>query len=203
MSLWLATEPAVLASQSGVRRAILLAAGIPVEVLPADLDERALERRFGPNISAPEAASALALAKAQAVAARLRGRLVVGADQTLALGDRRFAKPPDLEAARRQLIELRGRTHALHSALAVVRDGVTRFAHVATARLTLRGFSDEFLQRYLAAASEQVTTSVGAYQIEGLGSQLFERIDGDHFAVLGLPLLPLLAYLRRDGYLLP
>ncbi len=202
MSLWLSAQPAILASQSAVRRAILTAAGIPVEAMPADLDERAVERSFAGPIGARQAAAALALAKAQTIAARCRGRLVIGADQTLALGERRFSKPTDREAARRQLIALRGRTHALHSALAVVADAEIRFTHVATARLTLRHCSDEFLDRYLDAASEKVLTSVGGYQIEGLGSQLLERVEGGHFTVLGLPLLPLLAYLRRDGYLL-
>lgn len=202
MSLWLAAEPAILASQSASRRSILLAAGIPVEVMPADLDERAVERSFVKPISAQDAAARLALAKAQTIAARCRGRLVIGADQTLALGEGRFSKPSNRNEARQQLIELRGRTHALHSALAIVRDAETCFTHVATARLTLRRFSDEFLDRYLDAASEKIMTSVGAYQIEGLGSQLLERVEGDHFTILGLPLLPLLAYLRQDGYLL-
>jgi septum formation protein len=196
MGLWLAERPLVLASQSKVRRAMLESAGVAVETQPADLDERTIETQAG--TSDPSAvAMLLARAKALAVAKDRPGRIVVGADQTLALGERRFSKPAGRDAAAHQLRTLSGQTHALHSAAAVVRDAEVLFTDVAVARLTMRTFSEDFLARYLDAAGEAVQRSVGAYQLEGFGSQLFERIDGDYFTVLGLPLLPLLAYLRR------
>jgi septum formation protein len=129
------------------------------------------------------------------------GRLVLGADQTLALGVRRFSKPKDRASAAEQLRALRGETHALHSAIAVAHGGTIAFEHVAVARLTMRDFSDAFLERYLDAAGAAVTTSVGGYQLEGIGVQLFERVEGDHSTILGLPLLPLLSFLRNAKYL--
>jgi septum formation protein len=197
VSLWLAEQPLLLASKSESRRAILAAAAIPVEVLPADIDERAIEARAGGQ-SPGEIAALLAREKAGAVAKRRPGRLVLGADQTLALGRRLFAKPASLAAARDQLKTLRGTSHELHSALALVRDGAVVFAHRETARLTMRNFSDQFLEAYLAAAGLAVMASVGGYQVERTGIQLFERIEGDHFTILGLPLLALLDYLRRE-----
>jgi septum formation protein len=143
----------------------------------------------------------LARAKARAVAAQMPGRLVLGADQTLALGHRRFSKAPDRAAAREQLSALRGKTHTLHSAVAVVASGAIVFEHVDAARLTMRAFSDGFLDRYLDAVGDAATASVGGYQLEGAGIQLFERVEGDHSTVLGLPLLPLLDWLRRAGHL--
>jgi septum formation protein len=195
--LWLAETPLLLASKSESRRAILAAAAIPVEVLPADIDERAIEARAGGQ-SPGEIAALLAREKAGAAAGRRPGRLVLGADQTLALGRRLFAKPVSLAAARDQLKTLRGTTHELHSALALVRDGAVVFEHRETARLTMLNFSDRFLEAYLEAAGLAVTASVGAYQVERIGIQLFERIEGDHFTILGLPLLALLQHLRRE-----
>jgi septum formation protein len=128
---------------------------------------------------------------------------VLGADQTLALGSARFAKPVDRMAARRQLQTLRGKTHGLHSALAFVENGEVLFEHVGTARLTMRAFSDAFVESYLDAIGKAATESVGAYQIEGLGAQLFERIDGDYFTILGLPLMQALHFLRQQGHLAP
>jgi len=200
MGLWLADQPLVLASRSASRRAVLAGAAIPVEILPADVDERAIEARAGAK-SPSQIALVLARAKADAVAAQLPGRLVLGADQTLALGDRLFAKPADVAAARDQLKSLRGQTHELHSALALVSDGKVLFEHCETARLTMRQFTDHFLECYLAAAGLAVTASVGAYQVEAAGIQLFARIEGDHFTVLGLPLLQLLHHLRGTGLL--
>jgi septum formation protein len=200
MGLWLAEEPLVLASRSASRRAVLAGAAIPVEVLPADIDERALEAQAGPS-SPGEVALLLARAKACAVAGKLPGRLVLGADQTLALGNRLFAKPANSAAARDQLKSLRGRTHELHSALVLVRDGAVLFEHCEIARLTMRQFSDRFLETYMETAGLAVTASVGGYQVESVGIQLFERIDGDHFTILGLPLLRLLHYLRHEGWL--
>jgi septum formation protein len=200
MGSWRADEPLVLASRSESRRAVLAAAAIPVEVLPADIDERAMEAQAGAK-SPSEIALLLARAKACAVAGKRPGRLVLGADQTLALGERLFAKPADLAGARDQLKSLRGRTHELHSGLVLVRDQAVLFEQCETARLTMREFSDRFLESYLETVGHAVTASVGGYQVEGAGIQLFERIDGDHFTILGLPLLPLLHYLRRAGCL--
>jgi len=198
--LWLAEEPLILASRSESRRAVLAAAALATEVLPADVDERAIEA--GATDKSPDAiARLLADAKALAVSARHPGRLVLGADQTLGLGGRVFAKPADLPAARAQLRALRGRTHTLHSAIALACDGTVVFAHCAAAALTMRNFSDGFLEAYFETVGPAVTASVGCYQVEAAGIQLFERIEGDHFTILGLPLLPLLAYLRGAGYL--
>ena len=199
MPLWLAAEPLVLASQSKVRRALLEAAGIPVEARPAHLDERAIEARVtgGPG----EVALTLAREKARTVAAMSDRAFVVGCDQTLALGDQRFSKPADRAAARTQLLALRGKTHELHSAVAVCRNGAVTFGDVAVARLTMRDFPETFLDRYLDAAGDAVTASVGAYQLERTGIHLFEKIEGDHFTILGLPLLPLLTHLRREKLL--
>jgi septum formation protein len=197
MSLWLPEKPLVLASQSKVRRALLEAAGIPVEARPAHLDERAIEQSVtgGPA----EVALTLAREKARTVAAMSEFGTVVGCDQTLALGERRFDKPVDRAAARAQLMVMRSKPHELHSAVAVCRNGSVTFTHVAVARLTMRAFSDDFLETYLEAAGRTVTASVGAYQLERTGIHLFEKIEGDHFTILGLPLLPLLAHLREAG----
>jgi septum formation protein len=200
MSFWLADQPLVLASKSAIRGSILRAAGVPIEVCPADIDERTIEH--GSSARGPGAVAALlAREKAQTIGARLRGRLVLGADQTLALGDRRFSKPADQAAAREQLKLLRGQTHELHTAIALVREGAILFEHRETARLTMRAFSERFLEDYLDAAGVAVTQSVGGYQLEKGGIQLFERVEGDHFVILGLPLLPLLLYLRQAGWL--
>jgi septum formation protein len=182
-----------------VRRTLLEAAGIPVDVVPADIDERSAAPAGAGGASA--AAMLLARAKALAVAEARPGRIVLGADQTLALGNLQLHKPEGRAGAARQLRMLRGRSHALHSAVALARGEEVLFAHVATATLTMRNFSDDFLARYLDAAGDDVLASVGAYQLEGKGSQLFERIDGDYFTVLGLPLLPLLEFFRREGLL--
>jgi septum formation protein len=200
MGLWLADAPLVLASQSSARRMLLTAAGVPVEARPADLDERDLEAAATAK-SAGAVAALLAREKAIAVEGRYRGRLTLGADQTLTLGAKRFAKPADRKAALAQLRELCGRTHELHSAVAFVQHGAVLFEYVGVARLTMRSFSDDFLELYLDAVGDATTASVGAYQIEGLGVQLFERVDGDYFTVLGLPLLEALEFLRRMGYL--
>lgn len=198
MRLWRG-EPLVLASKSEIRRALLEAAGIPVTVDPADIDERALEAASlpkGPNA----AALLLAREKALAVAHRRRG-LVLGADQTLALGERRFSKPASAVAAREQLKSLSGNIHLLHSAVALARDGKIEYETVAVARLRMRSLPEAALDGYLAVAGAQATASVGGYQLEGLGVNLIEEIDGDHFTVLGLPLLPLLAHFRTAGLL--
>jgi len=200
MPLWLAGEPLVLASKSAIRHALLRDAGVPVEVQPADIDERTIEQQ-NPARDAGELAALLAREKARTIAARLPGRLVLGADQTLALGARRFAKPGDRAGARAQLEALRGRTHELHTAVALMRESTIVFEHREVARLTMRAFSDSFLESYLDAVGAAVTASVGGYQLERIGIQLFERIEGEHFVILGLPLLALLQYLRQVGWL--
>jgi len=198
VSLWHG-EPLVLASKSEMRRRILEAAGIPVVVDPADLDERSIEAEHTRDCTAPEKV-ALWLAREKALAvARRRAGFVLGADQTLALGSRRFSKAISPAAAREQLAALAGNTHALHSAIAVADGQQIVFETVESARLTMRPLSKDFLDSYLVGAGERVTASVGAYQLEGLGVHLFERIEGDHFTILGLPLLPLLAFFRTAG----
>jgi septum formation protein len=198
MPLWRASHPLVLASRSAPRRAMLEAAGIPIEVRVPELDERAVEAAAGSRGPA-DVAALLAGEKAKAVL--LPRRLVVGADQTLALGTRRFDKPQDRAAARDQLMALAGCTHQLHSAVAVARDGEILFTGVGTARLTMRRLSESFLDAYMEATGTAVLDSVGAYQLEKLGIHLFEQIDGDHFTILGLPLLQLLEFLRCEGSL--
>lgn len=199
MSLWRLPQPLILASRSAVRRQMLERAGLPVEAIAAAVDERGLEQAAGPAPPA-EIALLLADAKARAVADSRPGRVVVAADQTLACDGRVFSKPKDRVGARAQLAALRGRTHALHAAVAVHAGDELAFRQVATARLAMRTFSDAFLERYLDLAGEAVTASVGGYQLEGIGVQLFERIDGDYFTILGLPLVPLLGFLRTRGY---
>jgi septum formation protein len=200
MPLWLAEQPLVLASRSDVRGKILAAAGLWFEIRPAQLDERAVEAQAG----SPEpvaAARLLARAKAGEVAKAHPGQLVLGADQTLARGAERYSKPPDRAAAAAQLRDLRGRSHELHSAIALVRDGKVVFEHADTAHLTMRDFADTFVDTYLDIIGDAALASVGAYQLEGIGIHLFERVQGDYFTILGLPLLPLLAWLREHGHI--
>ncbi|HKA76780.1 MAG TPA: Maf family protein [Pseudolabrys sp.] len=199
MVLWLAPQPLVLASRSDIRGKILAAAGLRFEIRPSKVDERAVESKSSLN-DAAAVARHLARAKADAVAASRPGRMVLGADQTLARGTKRFSKPANRADAAEQLRTLRGRTHELHSALALVRDGTVLFACVDTARLTMRNFSDRFLNDYLDMAGAAALNSVGGYQLEGIGIHLFEQVDGDYFTILGLPLLPLLVFLRENGF---
>lgn len=199
MPLWLPRQPLVLASKSDIRGKILAAAGLRFEIRPAQIDERAVEAASG--VTEPAAvARVLAQAKAEAVAAATPGQPVLGADQTLARGSQRLSKPTDRAAAAEQLRALRGRTHELHSALTLVRDGDVLFSCVDTARLTMRDFSDRFLEEYLDMAGSAALGSVGAYQLEGIGIHLFEKVAGDYFTILGLPLMPLLAFLRSNGF---
>ena len=200
MPVWLAPQPLVLASKSDVRGKLLAAAGLRFEIRPAQIDERAAEAQAGP-LDAAAAARLLARKKAESVAAAQPGRLVLGADQTLARGSKRFSKPANRAEAAEQLRELRGRPHELNSALALVRDGEVLFEHVDRARLTMRNFSDAFLNDYLDMAGGAALASVGGYQLEGVGVHLFEQVDGDYFTILGLPLLPLLAFLRENGFI--
>lgn len=200
MTLWRGEHPLILASQSRARQMLLANAGIDFEAVPADIDERSLQQ--GSGLSAPgDIAALLAREKALWVSARRRQRFVVGADQTLALEQRLFSKPLDRTGAAEQLRALAGRSHELHSAVAVARDGKILFESCAMARMTMRPLSEAAIDGYLDEAGEAVTSSVGAYQLEGLGIHLFERIEGDHFTILGLPLLPLLAFLRSQRLL--
>ncbi len=200
MTLWRGEQPLVLASKSVTRLSLLVHAGVPVETVAADVDERALEMQAG-NLDPAQVALLLAKAKAMCVAEAVPGRIVVGADQTLALGPDIFHKPQSVEAAREQLRRLAGHTHALHSAVAVAFDGTVVFEAVVSAFLTMRPLSDDALETYLTAAGQRVLTSVGAYQLESVGVHLFTRVDGDHFTILGLPLLPLLAFFREQSLL--
>jgi septum formation protein len=200
MTVWRDSKPLILASQSLARQALLANAGIAFDAVPAEIDERAVELASG--LSSPgEIAAVLAREKAVSVSLRHPGQFVVGADQTLALGERLFSKPAGRVQAAAQLRALAGRTHELHSAVAVARNGETVFADAALARMTMRPLDDAAISAYLDAAGEAVTASVGAYQLEGLGIHLFERIEGDHFTILGLPLLPLLKFLRSERLL--
>lgn len=200
MTLWRGKDRLILASQSRARQMLLASAGIDFEAVPADIDERAVQQSSG--LSAPgEIAGLLAREKALAVSMHQAGKYVVGADQTLALEKRLFSKPSGRVAAAEQLRDLAGRSHELHSAVAVARDGKILFEDRAVARMTMRQLSGAEIRTYLDDAGEAVTSSVGAYQLEGLGVHLFDRVDGDHFTILGLPLLPLLAFLRSERLL--
>jgi septum formation protein len=200
MTVWQGNERLVLASQSRARQLLLANAGIDFEAIPANIDERAAQQSAG--LSAPaDIAVLLARAKAVAVSIQKPDRYVVGADQTLALGQRLFNKPSGRAEAAEQLRGLAGRTHELNSAVAVAHGGEIVFVHVALARMTVRPLNEVEIEAYLDRAGQAVTSSVGAYQLEGLGVHLFERIEGDHFTILGLPLLPLLAFLRSEKLL--
>jgi len=203
MTLWRRKTPLILASQSRARQALLANAGISFEAVTAEIDERAVQQASG--LSAPgEIASLLAREKALSVSARQPGQFVIGADQTLALGERLFSKPAGRAQAAEQLRALATiscQRHELHSAVAVVRDGKILFEVVAIAGMTMRRLGEAEIDVYLDEAGDAVTSSVGAYQLEGLGVHLFERIEGDHFTILGLPLLPLLAFLRSEQLL--
>lgn len=194
------TEKLILASGSPFRKAMLVNAGVDVEAVPADIDERALEAPLQDSGVSPEdVALVLAEAKATEVSERRPGALVLGCDQTLSLGDEVFHKPADREGARRHLLALSGKTHQLNSAAVLVRDGKVLWRHVGIASMTMRKLDPAFVGRHLARVGAKALGSVGAYQIEGEGIQLFEKIEGDHFTIVGLPLLPLLAELRDLG----
>jgi septum formation protein len=198
MTIWRGAKPLILASQSRTRKMLLANAGLSFETMPADIDEREIQKQSG--VTAPgEIAGLLAREKARFVSKENTGHYVIGADQTLALGSRLFNKPNGRIAAAEQIRALAGHTHELHSAIAVILNGNILYETVAVARLHVRGLGDDDIEAYLDAAGDAVTTSVGAYQLEGVGVHLFERIDGDHFTILGLPLLPLLAFFRHEG----
>ena len=190
-------HPIILASRSPFRQMLLRNAGLTFEAMAAAIDERAIEDSLSADrLSPAEVALALAEAKALDVASARPEALVIGSDQTLSLGERVFHKPADLSDAREHLRAMSGRTHELNSAVVLVQNGVIAWRHVSTARLTMRVLSDDFIGRYLDRVGESILASVGAYQLEGEGIQLFEHIEGDYFTILGLPMLPLLAQLR-------
>ncbi len=200
MTLWRGQSPLVLASQSRARQALLATTGIDFEAVAAEIDERAVQQASG--LAAPgDIAALLAREKALSVSVQNPGRFVVGADQTLALGTRLFSKPAGRAQAAEQLRALAGNRHELHSGVAVARDGKILFSDVSVARMTMRQLTGTEIRAYLDEAGDAVTSSVGAYQLEGLGVHLFEHIEGDHFTILGLPLLPLLAFLRSERLL--
>jgi septum formation protein len=200
MTIWRGQHPPILASQSAVRKSLLDDAGLAVETIAANIDERAIQQASGLK-NPGEIATLLAGEKAQHVSALHPSRYIIGADQTLALGELLFSKPANRDAAADQLAALSGHAHILHSAVHVAREGQSLFSHVSVARMSMRKLTGTQIASYLDQAGAAVTTSVGAYQLEGLGVNLFERIEGDHFTILGLPLLPLLDFLRSQNLL--
>jgi len=192
----------ILASASTARRAVLAAAGLHFSVCPANVDESALKQAARDRgLDTAEAALSLADAKAVSVALGAREALVIGADQLLDCDGTWYDKPPDPASARRQLLALRGRSHTLATAVVCRQADRLLWRHVVLPRLTMRAFSDRFLDAYLAAEGTHVLGSVGAYRLEGPGAQLFSAVEGEHAAILGLPLLALLAFLRETGVL--
>jgi septum formation protein len=194
------TERIILASSSPFRQAMLRNAGIDVEAQSASIDERAVEAPLkGSGASPEDVALVLAEAKALDVSEKRPGRLVLGCDQTLSLGDELFHKPADMDGARRHLLALSGKTHQLNSAAVLARNGATLWRHVGVANLTMRKLDPGFIGRHLAEVGQVALSSVGGYQIEAEGIQLFDRIEGDYFTIVGLPLLAVLAALRDFG----
>lgn len=193
------TTPLILASKSPFRAALLHNAGIEFTTQNAELDERAVEAPLYKTGATPEnVAEILAEAKALDVSQRFPDAMIIGCDQTLSLGDEIFHKPADMDAARRQLLKFSGKTHQLNSGIALVQGGKTVWRHVSVARMTMRVLEPGFIGRYLGQVGDIALSSVGAYQVEGPGIQLFEKIEGDYFTIVGLPLLPLLHKLRDE-----
>ncbi len=198
-----ADQPAlILASASASRRSLLEQAGLRFAARAAHIDEAEVKRSaIADGVGAIETALLLAELKALRVARTAGDALVIGCDQLLVCEDRWFDKPVDVAEARTHLAWLRGRTHTLVTAVLCLRDGQRIWHHVAQPRLTMRRFSDDFLETYLAAEGEALTATVGAYRLEGPGVHLFDAVEGEHAAILGLPLLPLLGFLRQHGVL--
>jgi septum formation protein len=185
-----------LASTSKSRRALLAAAGVEAESVAPNVDEESFRNTMRANgLPVRDQAMQLAELKAMRVSGKRPG-LVIGGDQMLALGDQAFDKPADLEAAKNHLRQLSGKSHTLETAIVVCEDGAPVWRHLARPKLTLRPLTEDFIETYVSACGETLLSTVGAYQLEGLGAQLFTRIEGDYFSILGLPLLPLLDYLR-------
>jgi septum formation protein len=194
------TPPLILASGSPYRRQLMESAGIEFAVEPARIDERMIEAPLMGNGATPEAvAAALAAAKAKDVSARHPAAFVIGSDQVMSMDGRLFHKCTSVEMARQQLVSMRGKTHRLSSAVSIVQDEQEVWHDVAVADMTFRNFSDDFLNIYMERAGSNVLLTVGAYSYEGLGQQLFEKVEGDFFTIIGLPMLPLLAALRNLG----
>ncbi|MEM8876334.1 MAG: Maf family protein [Pseudomonadota bacterium] len=194
--------PLLVASRSRIRAQLLENAGLMIETAPADLDEASMLKAMAlddDSVTPEDAAQILASAKALHMSQSNAGRLVLGADQTLSFASEIHQKPKDMDAARRRLLSYSGKTHHLHSAAALVRDGQVIWETVDTADLTMRDLSPGFVGRYLSACGDAALQSVGCYQLEGLGAHLFKEIRGDYFTILGLPLLPLLDALRQEG----
>lgn len=192
----------ILASGSQARLEMLKAAGLAFTVIPAAIDEAAIRETLmtdNEEIDPGDVAEILARAKGEAVSSENPSSLVIAADQTLSFNGRLFSKPANLDEARDNLLTLRGQSHVLHTAVAIAESGEVTWSHVESARMTMRRFSFGFLSEYLVRAGEEVCQSVGAYHFEGLGLQLFEEVEGDYFSILGLPMLPLMAELRRRG----
>lgn len=192
------TSRLVLASASPFRKALLENAGLTFDVEPAQIDERAVEAALG-DLNPEDVATILAEAKAQDVSERNPGAIVIGSDQTLSLEGTIYHKASNMDEARRRLLALSGKTHELNSAIVLAKDGETIWRHLSVARMTMRDLDPGFVGRHLSNVGDSALASVGAYQFEGEGIQLFERIDGDYFTIIGLPLLPLLAQLRDLG----
>ncbi|MBZ0217771.1 MAG: Maf family protein [Fimbriimonadaceae bacterium] len=196
--------PLILASASSARAELLRAAGLTVEIVPAQIDEAAIRRALDDSdtpLPTEDVAVILAETKALEVSAQKPGALVIGGDQILAFENDILAKPDSVKSAYLQLSRLSGKSHRLQSAIVCALNGETIWRHVAAAHMTMRPLTPEFIDSYLTRLGPQALTSVGAYQLEGLGIQLFEKIEGDYFTILGLPMLPLLAFLRSKGYL--
>ncbi len=202
-SFWLHRDPLVLASGSETRRKLLQTCGIPFEAIAPTIDERAVEKPMvDAGANAADVALGLARAKARDVSRAFSGRIVLGSDQTLSLGTERFSKPVDRAAAVKQLGALAGKTHSLYTAAALMLDGAAIFETIDTARLSMRDLSIPFIDRYLDLCGSSALSSVGGYQVEGMGVHLFGKIDGDFSTIMGLPLMPILAFFRRGGYIL-
>jgi septum formation protein len=199
--LWRAAAPLILASRSAGRRLALEQAGVPFQTIPADVDERGIEAALE-GADADAIASTLARAKALAVSGGAPERLVLGADQAASCEGRVFGKPASMDEARELLRFLSGRRHRLHSAIALTRGQAVLFETIAYADLTMRPLSETFIAAYLVKVGDAALSSAGAYQIEGLGAQLFAHVSGDHWTIMGLPLISLLDALRREGALL-
>lgn len=200
-SFWMDDAPPILASASFGRQLVLHQAGLPFEARASGIDERAIEASLG-DVDADAIAAALARAKALAISVIARQRWVIGADQVASCERSIFGKPSTREKAAEQLRFLSGRRHRLHSAIALARNGEVAFETVAHADLELRELSEAFIHSYLEAMGDAALTSAGAYQVEGLGAQLFRHVAGDHWTIMGLPVLPVLEFLRKAGVVL-